>query len=578
MCGIAGITTKNTVHPGTVEKMIARMKHRGPDDEGFSYYNGVALGQSRLSIIDLAGGHQPMLSRDKNLTLIFNGEIYNYKELTSELEEKGYAFETESDSEVLLHLYEEYGENMLEKLNGMFAFTIYDQKNETLFIARDRLGVKPLFYFFDGATLAFSSEIEGLRAVPEVKSGLTINHDALWHYFSLLYIPPPITIYNEINHLPAGSYAIFKNGKFDIKQYWTLRFAPDSTLTREAAMEEAERIIADSVKLRMQSDVPYGAYLSGGVDSSLIVTKMSEVSKEPVKTFTARIVSEQFDEVPFAKVVAENQKTEHRFLEVESIDFSLLRNLLGYLGQPFADPSIVPTYLISKKIREYVTVVLGGDGGDELFAGYDKYGHVLEDASDNTVRKAFINRVPEGVREKVLGKLKDRVEESDTFQHLIKREANHGYSGLELLRYLDVHFFLGGDILPKLDSMSMANSLEAREPLMDYRLVELAARLPKELLISKERNKVLLKEILEKYYPADFVNRQKVGFLIPVAEWLKSHVQLVLDRPLPQSLVGLVDRAALEEVVCEFENGKIEFANFIFAYLMFTYWAELAEV
>src|SRR3989344_2671918 len=262
MCGIAGIITQEKSTPGTVEAMIARMKHRGPDDEGFYYYNEVALGQSRLSIIDLAGGHQPMYSSDKKLALVFNGEIYNYKELTAELEQKGYTFVTKSDSEVLLHLYEEYGKEMLGLLNGMFAFAIYNQDTNKLFVARDRVGVKPLYIFNHGGTFGFASEIEGLRALPLVKEKLTVNHDALWHYFSLLYIPPPLTIYKEINHLPAGHYLTFQDGELEIKQYWQLRIEPDETLDFKKTVDELESLIASSVQLRMQSDVPYGAYLS----------------------------------------------------------------------------------------------------------------------------------------------------------------------------------------------------------------------------------------------------------------------------------------------------------------------------
>ena len=554
--------------------MIARMKHRGPDDEGFYYYNEVALGQSRLSIIDLAGGHQPMYSSDKKLALVFNGEIYNYKELTAELEQKGYTFVTKSDSEVLLHLYEEYGKEMLGLLNGMFAFAIYNQDTNKLFVARDRVGVKPLYIFNHGGTFAFASEIEGLRALPSVKEKLTVNHDALWHYFSLLYIPPPLTIYKEINHLPAGHYLTFQDGELEIKQYWQLRIEPDETLDFKKTVDELESLIASSVQLRMQSDVPYGAYLSGGVDSSLIVGKMAGVSDQPVKTFTARVVSEEFDESTFAATVAEHYKTDHKILTVEKIDFSLLKNLLPHFGQPFADSSILPTYLISKKIREYVTVVLGGDGGDELFSGYDKYKAVLNTDDNEVVRHAFVNRVPAGVKEEFFtDKFQTSLSDKDTFSFLLQDKDNNNYQGYNLLRFLDMKFFLQGDILPKLDSMSMANSLEAREPLLDYRIIELAERLPKSFLIGPERNKIILKAMLEKYFPKEFVNRQKVGFIIPVATWIEQHTTAVLEATLPKEMETLVNRPALEDMVERFRQGEKQLANFLFAYLIFTYWA-----
>lgn len=580
MCGIAGLITKEKSTPGTVEAMIARMKHRGPDDEGFYYYNQFAVGQSRLSIIDLSGGHQPMFNHDKKLALIFNGEIYNYKELTAEMEAKGYQFATKSDSEVLVHLYEEYGVDMLPRLNGMFAFAILNTATQELFIARDRVGVKPLYIFNQGGTFAFASEIEGLRAVPAVKERLTINHEALWHYFSLLYIPPPITIYNEITHLPPGHYLIYRDGKFTIKEYWHPKFEPDESLSFKETRDQIEELIASSVKLRMQSDVPYGAYLSGGVDSSLIVGKMAAVSEHPVKTFTARIQSDEFDETPFAATVAERYRTDHTILTVEQIDFSLLKNLLPHFGQPFADSSVLPTYLVSKKIREHVTVVLGGDGGDELFAGYDKYFSVLKDNSLDAVRRAFVNRVPENAKERLFTpEFQTSVASKDTFTHLLEHPNNHGYTGYTLLRFLDLQFFLQGDILPKLDSMSMANALEAREPLLDYRLIELAVRLPQHFLSDEKRNKIMLKSMLEKYFPAPFVNRQKVGFIIPVAKWLRAHTGLVREVAFPAGLAEFFNRPYIDQLVTQFEkSGDTKEANALLAYITVAHWAEAVHL
>lgn len=575
MCGIAGIITQEKIASGTVEAMVGKMKHRGPDDEGFYYYNHVALGQSRLSIIDLAGGHQPLYSHDKKLILIFNGEIYNYKKLTIELEAKGYTFATKSDSEVLIHLYEEYGEDMLDKLNGMFTFAIFNQDTNKLFIARDRVGVKPLYIFNHDGIFAFASEIEGLRALPVIKKNLSINHDALWHYFSLLYIPPPITIYKEINHLPAAHYLTYQNGKMEIKQYWQLRIEPDETLDFKKTVEELESLIASSVQLRMQSDVPYGAYLSGGVDSSIIVGKMAAVPEQPVKTFTARIVSEEFDESTFATTVADRYQTEHKVFTVEHVDFSLLKNLLPHFGQPFADSSILPTYLISKKIREYVTVVLGGDGADELFAGYDKYKAVLNTDDIEVVRHAFINRVPLGVKEELFTKeFQNTLSEKDTFNFLLHDKDNNKYQGYNLLRFLDIKFFLQGDILPKLDSMSMANSLEAREPFLDYHIIELAERLPKSFLVGSERNKIILKVMLEKYFPKEFVNRQKVGFIIPVAKWLKNHVELLRIIVLPPYLSTFFNQEQINNLITRFEKGEEQLGNVLFAYLILGNWAE----
>lgn len=578
MCGIAGIISREKIIPGLVEGMILKMKHRGPDDEGFYYDKNIAIGQSRLSIIDLSGGHQPMVSEDGNIVLVFNGEIYNYKELTKDLKRQRCKFFTKSDSEVLIHLYQKYGEKMLSYLNGMFAFAIYNKKNNKVFIARDRVGVKPLYIYRRQGFFAFASEIEGLRVLSEVRRNLTLNKDALWHYFSLLYIPPPITIYNEIEHLPAGHFLVYEKGRTRIESYWQPKLSVDSTISLEQAIDELDQLLKSSVQFRMQSDVPYGAYLSGGIDSSLIVSKMVALSRDPIKTFTVQIQDALLDERVYAQQVSDLFKTDHRVLPLGNIDFSVLKDLCRFFGQPFADSSILPTFLISKKIREYVTVVLGGDGGDELFAGYDKYSLVYHDGSRESVKRAFVNRVSDSVKKQFFSTdFLQAFEKNDTFDYLCSHPANSGYQGFDLLRFLDIQFFLQGDILPKLDSMSMASSLEAREPLLDYRIMELALRLPKHLLVNERQNKVVLKTMLRKYFSKEFTDRQKVGFIVPLIPWLHAQIHELSFCHISRSLEDYFSMDIIHDVIRRFEHGDNQYAQPLFAFLVLSQWEEYSR-
>ncbi len=573
MCGVAGIVSRNKQTQSHVEDMVAALMHRGPDDQGFYYSDEISLGHSRLSIIDIASGAQPMYNADKTLVLIFNGEIYNYIELREDLKKKGRTFFTDSDTEVLLHLYEEYGIGMLEYLNGMFACAIYDIQKKELFVARDRIGIKPLYYYHQNGLFSFASEIPALEKVKEIRETLSINNEAIWHYFSLLYIPQPITIFNEINMLPSGHYMLYKNGRLDIQQYWQPDITPKKWNSLEDCSQELKKLIDSAVHLRMRSDVPYGAYLSGGVDSSLIVSHMTDHADEPVKTFMARVKSQELDEKEYAQAIAEKFETEHAVIDIEDIDFGLVEQLISYFGQPFADSSIIPTYLISIKTREQVTVVLGGDGGDELFSGYDKYSLLCEDDSDATIKKAFLNRVPMGIKEKIFTQeFLASVQDQDTFNFLISHPHNNNYKGYNLLRFLDIEFFLKSDILTKVDQMSMANSLEARVPLLDHRIIEFALQIPEEYLISKERNKIILKHLLEKCMPVKFVNRQKVGFMLPISEWLGKFVDRIPDLEIPQSLEYIFNKQKINDLVQEYKAGKNELGNILFAYVVFYYW------
>jgi len=575
MCAIAGVVYlyRDALHHD-IEKMINDMKHRGPDDLGFFFDQKIALGQSRLAVIDIQGGKQPMLSSDGNLVLVFNGEIYNYKDLMFSLQEKGIVFKTQSDSEVLLHLYEQYGSQMMMMLNGMFSFAIYDKRNNEIFIARDRLGVKPLYIYQKNGLFAFASELQGLFSLSEIRSNLSLNHDALWHYFSLLYVPPPKTIFQEISVFPAGSYGYVRNGILELEAYWSpIILEPSSeSASLDVYLDTARKLINTSVSLRMQSDVPYGAFLSGGVDSSLVVGAMATASHEPVKTFTARIQDEELDEVSYAAVVADKYKTEHHVLDVGTLDRAVLYKIVSHMGQPFADSSILPTYLIAQKIRQFVTVVLGGDGGDELFCGYNKYSKLLTNDSNATVEEAFINRVGEDQKNSIFSEeFKERITEKKTFSALLQHPWNKEYQGLDLLRFLDITYFLGGDILPKLDSLSMAHSLEAREPLLDNALVEFALSLPTSMLVSQHYNKVLLKALVAREFSDSHAYRQKVGFIIPVSRWLSELLKDGLPEPL---FHDIFNQKKVNESLDRFIKGDQTETQLLFGYAMFAFWSE----
>ncbi|MBT3817685.1 MAG: asparagine synthase (glutamine-hydrolyzing) [Candidatus Magasanikbacteria bacterium] len=577
MCGIAGIISSQSILSNQVPKMIASMKHRGPDDEGFHHNKQISIGQSRLSIIDLSGGHQPMYSDDNTLVLAFNGEIYNYVELRVDLIKKGYIFNTQSDSEVLIHLYKEYGKDMLDLLNGMFVFSIIDYNKEEVFFARDRIGIKPLYYFWKDGMFAFASEIQGLTSIFEIKKNLTINMDAVWHYFSLLYIPQPLTIYNELHVFPAGNYATVSFGakNISIVEYWRPVINEKKYNSIEECADKLQALIYDAVKLRMRSDVPYGAYLSGGVDSTMIVANMTNCSSDLLKTFTARVHDSDLDEHEYALEASKKFGTIHTIIDVHDIDFDTMAHLISFFGQPFADSSIFPTYLISKKIRGYVTVVLGGDGGDELFSGYDKYSALLEDDSDVTVKKSFINRVPDEIKEQLFTKKFLAKKKKDTYSFLCSHTHNQNYKGHDLMRFLDVEYFLKSDILEKVDHMSMANSLEARVPLLDHRIIEFALGIPNKFLVSKTRNKVLLKHLLERQMSKEFVNRQKIGFMLPIASWLRDFSDNILDLPCVSELEHVFDKEALSNMIRDYKQGDDKYGNILFAYIVFCYWTSL---
>jgi asparagine synthase (glutamine-hydrolysing) len=561
MCGIAGIMSLSDkgVRLEEIRSMCDTMIHRGPDDEGFHIAPGIGLGMRRLSIIDLKGGHQPVHNEDGMVTVVFNGEIYNFDELRQDLEKQGHTFRTHSDTEVIVHSYEQYGEHCVDRMRGMFAFAIWDQRNATLFIARDRLGKKPLFYTLAKGRLIFGSELKVVLQMPEVER--TINWQSFHHYLGTLCTPLDESIVAGVHKLaPGHTLTASTKGGIKIKQYWDLQFKPDYSKSEPEFVEELRANLTESVRLRMISEVPIGAFLSGGVDSSSVVATMAKLSSRPVKTFSIGFVEREYNELEYARDVARRFGTEHHDLVIEPDVLGLISDLGWYLDEPFGDPSAIPTYIVSKLASESVTVVLSGDGGDELFAGYDRYLVERRERRYDRIPKpartfaASIGQLmPEGMKGRnFLRHLAydgiDRYLDSGTlfkppqlasmlspaaFQQIqgcdtrgLRRDLAQQANGdwLSALQYLDTKLYLPNDILTKVDRMSMAHSIEARVPLLDHKMVEFAATIPPELKLKGNTTKYIFKKALEGILPNDILYRPKRGFAVPLGRWFRGQL------------------------------------------------------
>ncbi len=544
MCGIIGSNkypiTRNTLN---------ELSHRGPNERGIVNHDGVILGHTRLSIIGIEDGQQPARFEKEKVSITFNGEIYNYIELQNTLQKSGYRVNTSSDTEVLLEYYIAFGiDRLLNDVNGMFAFAIHDERYNTMLLVRDRLGIKPLLYLAEKDGISFCSEITPLKDMIGIKN-LTIDPVAVSMYFNTFYIASPNTIWNEIRALEPGQMLVYnlKTNKHELKTYWSLTAQERSNKD----LDEFDSLLEDAVKLRMRSDVPYGAYLSGGIDSSLVVKHMSLIA-DACDTYTAEIKDKDLNEKQYADKVAETYNTNHTNIEVEygEIKLSFLRKLARIFGQPFADSSIIPTYLISKKISESVAVALGGDGSDENFCGYNKY-----DYTDKTIPEKFF-------RNQDLSFLNDKYIH-DTYSYMISKLPYYVEDPQEQMRLMDIRFFLEGDILQKVDRLSMANSLEVRVPFLDHRILEYANKLDYDLLFGELRKEVP-KKILERDFDADFVHRDKIGFMLNVDQWIHKFDSVINQTKLLQS--------DLFRVMFNIEN--VENSYLKFAILMFVLWYE----
>ncbi len=567
MCGIAGMMggREDVIDAASVHRMCQTIVHRGPDDEGVYAQGPIGLGMRRLSIIDLSGGHQPIHNEDQTIWVVFNGEIYNFPELRQELEGRGHRFCTHTDTEVIVHLYEEMGADCLQKLRGMFAIALYDQRNESLLLARDRLGIKPLHYALHEGRIFFGSEIKAILAVaPELAE---VNYEGLLQYFYFGYIGDPLTAFRRIHKLPPGCLLEYAGGEIHIRHYWDVpAFGSHTSVPEEELLEQMEKSLAEAVRIRLISDVALGALLSGGVDSSIVVALMARASAAPVKTFSIGFDSQRFDETRYAHMVAEKFGTDHHELIVDPDMEHTLEFLSGMLEEPFGDSSMLPTYHVCQMARKYVTVALSGDGGDELFAGYDRYSVAMSrpdsswmpEAAANLYRRHIHHRLPSGIygRNRVWNAsldARDRYLDDVSYLPALHRERSifsddflehitglpdplrpfqdyyeHAPASdkLSRLMYLDIKTYLAGDILTKVDRMSMATSLEVRVPLLDHIFLEWAAAMPVQWKFRNGNRKYVLKKLAERLgIPGDVIHRRKQGFQLPLVDWLRNELK-----------------------------------------------------
>lgn len=619
MCGIAGIfhlETAKPVDPDRVRVMTDALAHRGPDGSGVWTAQGVGFGHRRLSIIDLESGAQPMATPDDKLVTIFNGEIYNFRELRSELQAQGHVFQTDSDTEVILHGWRQWGPLCIEHFDGMFAFALYDDDAKTLYLGRDRLGVKPLYYaeVSDGS-LIFASELKGLLAHPLLRR--RPSEQAVEDFLALGYVPDDACFVAGVKKLPAGHYLMARRGLplEEPRSYWDVSFAPKRRKT-EAAEEELASLMGEAVRSRMISDVPLGAFLSGGVDSSSVVALMAEASRGAVETCSIGFDQADYDETTYADQIAERFATNHRKRIVASDDFALIDTLVEGFDEPFADASALPTYRVCELAREKVTVSLSGDGADEIFAGYRR--HVFH-AGEERARRFL----PSAIRQPVFGALGSLYPKLDwapqflraksTFQGLSQsgaeayadsvgvtgsalrqtlysdkmRAALQGHraedryirtmenapaeDGLAAAQYADLKIWLPGDILTKVDRMSMAVSLEAREPLLDHRLVEFAATLPLKQRVRGGTGKWLMKQSMRRYLPEDILFRRKMGFVTPISAWFRGRLAGEADRLVSSTALaetGWFDKQAIKRVIEAHKSGREEHGRLIWQLMM----------
>jgi asparagine synthase (glutamine-hydrolysing) len=621
MCGVVGIfdiKEKREINRDLLSRMNESQFHRGPDEGGLHIEAGLGFGHRRLSIIDLSSGQQPMISRDKNTILTFNGEIYNFQELRKELEASGYVFDTHCDTEVILYGWQAWGEGCVDRLRGMFAFAIWDRDQQTLFLARDRLGVKPLYYSeLANGQFIFGSELKSLKEHPDLSRQLDAS--AIEDYFGFGYIPDPKSIYKNVHKLEPGYCLTLKRGQshYYPRQYWDVKFNSQPLGDLQQTEEELIERLREAVKIRMVADVPLGAFLSGGVDSSAVVALMAGLNSEPVNTCSISFGDPAFNESKFAAQVAERYHTKHRVEQVDPADFSLLDQLAELYDEPYADSSALPTYRVCELAKKQVTVVLSGDGGDENLAGYRRYRwHVYEEQMRRwlpaSIRKPFFGLMgqiypkadwaPKIFRAKstlesiardsmegyfhsvsiMSNELRSKLFSDQLKQDLqsyqavevFKRYAQQAPtdSPLSLVQYLDIKTYLPGDILTKVDRASMAHALEVRVPLLDHKLVEWLAGLHPDIKLKGREGKYIFKKSLEKYLSNDILYRPKMGFSVPLSSWFRGPLKnRVKDSLLGETIsqCGLFNRDFLKEMVDQHQSGMRDYSAPIWTLLMF---------
>jgi len=622
MCGIAGFINNGDTRPraereALLDEMCRIIRHRGPDEQGMMLDDTAALGMRRLSIIDLKTGQQPIYDESGNLAIVFNGEIYNFRKLKAELEKRGHRFKTNSDTETIVHAYEEFGAKCLQHLRGMFAFAIWNKAKKELFIARDRVGKKPLYYAVTGdGEFVFGSELKVLLAHGKIKR--EVDPAALDAYLSFGYVPDPLCIFKNVRKLEAGHYLVWCDGEIETYGYWDFEYKETQVRKEEDYIEELRELIKDAVNVRLISEVPLGAFLSGGVDSSAVVGNMARLMEQPVKTFSIGFNEDSFNELKYARIAAEHFGAEHHEFIVTPDLCSVVDDLVWHFDEPFADSSALPTFMVSKMAREFVTVILSGDGGDELFAGYTRY------VTDK--KRAGLERLPRAIRVGLLQPVSVMLPHSapgknylynasldavdryiDSISHFsplhkkalysaglkqsLNGAATNGGAGEQLFRrfaanvetgnpvdkllYLDSKTYLPGDILTKVDRMSMAASLEARVPLLDHKLIEFVTKIPAELKLKGLETKYIFKRAMQGLVPDSILNRPKQGFGVPINEWINLQLRERIRETLLEKRTlerGYFEAGYIRLLLDEHERGRRDHSHSLWMLWMLELW------
>lgn len=613
MCGICGIVAfdkEQKIPYELIEEMNHQIEHRGPDDQGYYIKSNIALGHRRLSIIDIEGGHQPITNEDGSVWIVFNGEIFNHKQLRLELEKKGHKFHTLSDTETIVHAYEEYGKACPEKLRGMFAFAIWDERQHSLLLARDRLGKKPLYYYQGREFLVFASEIKSLLAHPSVKAEIDLV--ALDYYLSLRYVPGPLTMFKNIFKLQPGHMLIYDEKGIKIEKYWELDFHERAPRALEEEVEEFYLLLKDCVRMRLMSEVPLGVFLSGGLDSSSIVALMSELGVAKIKTFSIGYQGEnEINELKYAQIVARHFNTEHYEFQLNPKNFGdFIGDLVWYMDEPVADTACIPLYFISQLAHKYVTVVLSGEGADELLAGYSIYQRmqIIEKIHKfcypftailhklynkllplSKITKALkLANLPFETRYRgVSNALDDDLKHNIYLSHSLNAKTDIGNlfatyyqktkdtSLLNQMLFVDTKIWLPDDLLIKADKMTMANSQELRTPFLDHKLMEYAAGLPRSLKLQGKTGKFLLKKAMAGKLPTEIINRPKQGFPTPIKRWFANELgeQTYATLLAPNSHVRrYFNMDKISSLLNEHKSGYIDRKEELFTLLVFEHW------
>lgn len=621
MCGICGIVRLDgaPVDSGVLQRLTAAIAHRGPDGGATAIHGNVGLGHRRLSILDLsAAANQPMESEDGALTLVFNGEMYNFEEKRELLSKRGYTFRSTGDTEVLLKLYQEFGESCLEHMRGMFGFAVHDRKRNTLFLARDRVGKKPIKYFRSGNTFAFASELKALRTLAECPSGA--DEEAVHHYLTMMYVPSPNTGIRGIHKLPAAHALTLdlRTGNASVNRYWQLCYNPDHSRSIASWKEELAALFSESVRLRMISDVPVGAFLSGGIDSAAVVAFMAKHSSKPIETFSIGSPEETHNELPDAQRIATLLGTNHHPIVLQADIVHLLNELVHAYEEPYADPSVIPTYLLARETRKSVTVALNGDGGDENFAGYVRYPiarfaehwsripavahtlvrfgtaafHALSKSTYSYRCHRFQSSIGLPMPQRYLQYISFFTEEEkrrlyapgfaaafprtdDWYARLTEAARARADDGVHCAMSMDIDTYLADDLLPKVDIGSMAHGLEARSPLLDHVLLEYTARMPSQLKLRGSAKKWIFKQMLAGVLPPETLAKKKSGFRLPLDRWFRTSCKtFVADRLLrPDSrLWTMLDRTSVEQFLRTYYDSRVDYSDHVWALLWLDEW------